>query len=157
MFAVEVGVGHDLTDLVAQGLEVVGQRSDAVGVERGVSPRQSLGLHLVQQVRDRLTGRHCHVHGGLGPVQRVLHSVEGGDVGAGVLGDGPDGAVVLRIGHAQTGGDPVLHGLQLGLGRSEVLQRRQCGVIRIDAGHFGTILFSGVRMRFARGGFLPTR
>jgi hypothetical protein len=72
------------------------------------------------------------VNGGYMPIWEPalrLAGLEGADVGALPLGDGPDCGVVLGAVDRQAGADAVLHVLQLAARGVQVLQRDQGGVV----------------------------
>src|SRR5690606_913373 len=91
--AVERGVVHDRSDLVADRGEVLVQRVAGGGGQRGVGGGERLFLQLQEQIGNRLTGGQRDVHGRLAALQAVLHGVQGADLGALALGDSPDSAV----------------------------------------------------------------
>ena len=86
--AVEHGILHDRGDLIAQRGEVLVQSLAAGGIQRSVGRGERLGLHLDQQVRDRLTGGERDVDGGRAAVQAVGDRRIAGDLAAHVLRDG---------------------------------------------------------------------
>ena len=127
-----------------------------VAISAGASLSDLL-LQMKQKVGDAFTSRQRHVHGGRGALQRVFHGIERAGRRALVLGDGPDGAVVLRAGDLQAGVDPALGVHQVVLGGAEVLQRGHGADIGIDAiqRHYDEFLFSGTGVVLTAGGFLP--
>jgi hypothetical protein len=90
-------------------------------------------LQLVQQVGDRFAGRQGDIGDRGRPVEALLHRAERADIRPLVLGDGPDGGVVLGSLDLQARGDATLHIRQAGVGRGEVLQRDLRGDIGMDA------------------------
>jgi hypothetical protein len=131
--AVEHGAVDDLGEVLEDPLEVRVQGLTRSRRQRGVLRRDHLFAHQLEQVRDRLARRQGDVRDRGGAIQAHLDRAERAHVGALLLGDRPDGRVVLRGGDGQARVDSGLHRLHVVVGAVQILQRDQRGLVRIDA------------------------
>ncbi len=125
-------VGGGVDQAPQRDVLVVDRRARRVA-RRIVHGGQGQALHLPDHVGDRLARRDRQVGDRLAPLQRALHGVERAHLTALVLGDGPDGGIVLGAGDAQAGVDAGQHLVHLGVDRREDLQRLHDADVGVDA------------------------
>ncbi|VXC73700.1 hypothetical protein OCEANICA350_11279 [Oceanicaulis sp. 350] len=150
--AIELSVGHNGADLVAQRREVFVQGIAGRRVQRRIGRGQGFLFHLHQEIRDRLAGGQGHVRGGRRQVQRLIDGLVARHVGTHRLGDSEHAAIVLGRADSQASVDALLNLLQIFVGLVQILQGDHCARVGIDRRHFlaPSSSVSTVETRFLR-------